>query len=193
MWSHRWSATPPRPCANRSKNARACSPPAQPAMVLKQHSKRACTKQLHVRIKSRWPLLEHWARDHHMASHCQQRQPTKSSKTNVKVEYTWQFAALHKETNRRKAMCPQRCAYKVIVALDIASKQRLARSTTAKNKPQWAALPFPFFPSKTIVACGTVPAPWSRFHVTTLVSQPLSSFLENEPLLCSHGIWLFAT
>ena len=37
-----------------------------------------------------------------------------------------------------------------------------------------------FFPSKTIVACGTAPAPWSRFHVTTLVSQPLSSFLENE-------------
>ena len=77
-------------------------------------------------------------------------------------------------------MCPQRCAYKVIVALDIASKQRHACSTTAKSKPQWAALPFPFFPSKTIVACGTVPAPWSCFHVTTLVSQPLSSFLENE-------------
>ena len=116
VWSHRWSATPPLPCANRSKNTRAYSPPAQPAIVLKQHSKRACTKQLHVRIKSSWPLLEHWARDHHMASHCHQRQPTKSSKTNVKVEHTWQFAALHKETNRRKAMCPQRCAYKVIVA-----------------------------------------------------------------------------
>lgn len=130
--------------ARMSKNARACSPPAQPAIVLKQHSKRACTKQLHVRIKSSWPLLEHWARDRHMASHCQQRQPTKSSKTNVKVEYTWQFAALHKETNRRKAMCPQRCAYKVVVALDIASKQWYARSTTAKNRPPWAALPFLF-------------------------------------------------
>ena len=53
-------------------------------------------------------------------------------------------------------------------------------STTTKNKLQWAALLFLFFPSKTIVGCGRVPAPWNRFHVTTLVSHPASSFLEDE-------------